>query len=235
MHAQPLLNPDRRESIVHIGKEKQPILVLDDAFADPHALRASATNHSFGAVRQFFPGVSAQTTADFDRALITELGPSLEELYGEDAHRLVGQSFFSLVCAPPEQLAPIQCLPHYDGVHHDQFAAIAYLFDTELGGTAFFRHCATGFETVTADRFEAYRDALQADVNAHGLPPKTYMTDGAPLFERIELVEARWNRLVAYRGVQLHSGLISDPGALSADPSRGRLTLTSFFKRAGGR
>jgi hypothetical protein len=42
-------------------------------------------------------------------------------------------------------------------------------------------------------------------------------------------VEARPDRLALYRGRQLHSGIIPDPAALSADPGAGRLTINMFL------
>jgi hypothetical protein len=45
----------------------------------------------------------------------------------------------------------------------------------------------------------------------------------------IDEVEAAPDRLVLYRGMQLHSGVIPDPAALSSDPRKGRVTINMFL------
>ncbi len=229
-----LLNANRTETVQHIGNENRPVLIIDEAFADPDELRRTALSQHYTAIGEFYPGLRAPLPSSYSATLIDTLGPRLTELFGADADGLIGESFYSLVTTSPERLLPIQRLPHYDGVGEDQFAAIAYLSRQDFGGTAFFRHNATGFETVNASRFAPYKAALEADVRQHGLPAQRYLTDGAPLFDRIARVPAQFNRLVVYRGIQLHSGAIADPATLSNDPAKGRLTITSFFKRGEG-
>ncbi len=226
-----LLNSNRRQSVETIGDEANPIILIDDAFADPMGARTAAQKVRFGKIGPFYPGIRAPLAPAFSAALYAELSDILEELYGHEAKGLVGESFFSLVTTPPSELMPIQRLPHYDGIGRDQFAAIAYMSEDDLGGTAFFRHRATGFETVDQTRFEPFKAALEADVSKHGLPPMEYMLSGEPLFDRIAVYPPRFNRLLFYRGIQLHSGSITAPDKLSSDPARGRLTITSFFKK----
>lgn len=57
--------------------------------------------------------------------------------------------------ADPQSLAPIQRLPHVDGLEPDRLAILVYLSGAETGGTAFYRQRATGYETVDAARFDA--------------------------------------------------------------------------------
>lgn len=218
--------------VEHIGAERQPVIVVDNAFADVAALRHWARDQRYQPIGEFYPGIRAPLPGAFTVALLATMGAMLVEVYGDDAAGLIGESFLSIVTTPPHRLTPIQRLPHYDGCGRDQFAAIAYLSQDDLGGTSFFRHRATGFETVSMDRFARYKAALEADIARHGLPPECYVSDGAPLFERLATVEAKPNRLVFYRGTQLHSGAIGDADRLSADPAIGRLTITAFFKKA---
>ena len=110
-----------------------------------------------------------------------------------------------------------------------------YLDHTDHGGTAFFRHRSTGFESLSAETFPRYREALQADVQRSGLPERAYVTDGAPYFERIYESEGRFNQAIFYRGNLLHSGVIRNDQELSEDPKEGRLTINAFFRHSQSR
>jgi len=64
------------------------------------------------------------------------------------------------------------------------------------------------------------------------MPPAAYPTESGPLFERIARQPASYNRIIAYRGISLHSIGLPDDFAFSADPRRGRLTVNTFLKPA---
>jgi hypothetical protein len=136
------------------------------------------------------------------------------------------------VTTPPARLALIQRLPHFDGFNPEGVAILYYLGGAEQGGTSFFRHKASGFETVTEERFPAYKTTLESELRTYGTPPPRYIDDGAPLFERTRKVDAAFNRMLIYRGVMLHSGAIDNMSPLHADPARGRLTVTGFLDPA---
>lgn len=53
---------------------------------------------------------------------------------------------FGLEPVPPV-LAPIQRLPHVDGLEAERIAILIYLSGTARGDTGFYRQRATGFET----------------------------------------------------------------------------------------
>ena len=117
--------------------------------------------------------------------------------------------------------------------HHREagsgIAMAVALLGPESGGTAFYRHRRTGFETVTPDREDMYNSALARDEREHGMPPPRFCYGDTDWFEQIDEVEAVPDRLVLYRGRQLHSGVIPDPTVLSADPRHGRLTINMFL------
>jgi hypothetical protein len=62
----------------------------------------------------------------------------------------------------------------------------------------------------------------------YGLQPG-YMASSNAYFERVAQVSAAWNRVIFYDGGLFHSADVDQPGLLSRDPARGRLTLNSFF------
>jgi hypothetical protein len=49
-------------------------------------------------------------------------------------------------------------------------------------------------------------------------------------YEQIGAVTGRVDRLVAYRGAMLHSGIIRPDATFSADPRDGRLTTNIFVR-----
>ena len=118
-------------------------------------------------------------------------------------------------------------MPHFDATSAGQIAVLHYLCDASHGGTAFYRHRSTGFETITPERLQPYIATLSAELERTP-PPQAYVTGDTPLFEQIGAVEARFDRAVIYPSRLLHSGDIR-PSSLSLDPRRGRLTANSFL------
>jgi Family of unknown function (DUF6445) len=155
-------------------------------------------------------------------------GP-IGETFGLDPVPPVLEAYFSIVTTPPEALAPIQRLPHFDGLEAERIAILVYLSGAEQGGTAFYRQRATGFETVDCERFPAFEAALKAGVADHGLPAPSYIAGDTPLYEQIANYEARPNRALIYRGHSLHCAAIPAGVELPADPACGRLSINSFL------
>lgn len=219
-------------SVEHVGRERQPVAVIDNAVADPTRLVAAARGRDYRRIGPYYPGVRAPLDSPFTEGLCRALQPLLRGLFGVVRARWTGKSFFSLVADPPERLAVIQRLPHFDGLEPDAIAVLYYLGPPAHGGTAFFRHRASGYETMTATRFPGYQRMLEKEIAEHGPPPAKYIGDGAPLFERTSVFSAVFNRMLVYRGVMLHSGAIAADAPLSPDPARGRLTVTGFLDPA---
>ncbi|WP_303828287.1 DUF6445 family protein [Asticcacaulis taihuensis] len=131
-----------------------------------------------------------------------------------------------MVTQQPETLTPRQRAPHIDTVEAKYLAILHYLSDTPGTGTAFFRQRSTGIERVTAESFDRYVAAAEAEnTDAHG-----YITGSNAWFEEIGRVEAKPDRLVIYEGCLLHSGLIPPDMPLSDDPLVGRLTANLFVR-----
>lgn len=212
--------------IIQLGEEKQPLVILDNFAADPQALIADAATKTYEAGGRFYPGIRAN--ADF--SCLNERGALIEKIFRELFNCTEGievtESNYSLVTTREDQLKPIQSLPHFDGFYPQNFAILHYLCRPDQGGTAFYRHKATDFETITQDRFGEYEAALQAEAKEDGVP-KGYFR-GSERFEKIYEIESCFNRLVIYRGILLHSGVMPNDPGLSDDPKSGRLTVNIF-------
>lgn len=216
-----------RSEVLHKGAEREPVVTIDGFATDPGALVRQAGALRFARTSPHYPGLRAAMAPDACASLLAALQPLCEAVFG--ATPGLESACYSLVTTPPAQLAPIQRLPHYDGMEPDRLALVLYLCPPHHGGTAFYRHRSSGFETVTPERFAAYRDALQADVQRHGMPPAAYIASDTPLFERIAAPPPAFNRALVYRGRNLHSGDIAPEFPCHPDPATGRLTVTAFF------
>jgi hypothetical protein len=214
-----------------IGVEGQPIAIVDGFHPDPDALPAAAAIAGFEPGRHHYPGIRAAPPADYFTQVRPALVPVLREVFGHAAGVELLDASFSIVTTPPAELGMAQRLPHIDALQPGRIALVHYLALDGGDGTAFFRHRASGFETIDAGRSPAYLAQLNAELRAEA-PAPAYPFGDTPLFERIQHVEARYNRAVIYRSALLHSGAIAPDARLDADPGTGRLTVTAFLSAA---
>jgi hypothetical protein len=221
----------RRETL---GLEGEPLLILDEAVAHPERLVDVAAgwanfDDATSGGDNFYPGRLAPAPLDYVGALGRALDPLIREAYGLRNVALRNASCnFALATLTPDQLSLAQRIPHVDTVDPLQFAVLHYLCDPGRGGTAFYRHRVTGYETLTPDRLEPYQSCLDREM-ATTPPGPGYVDGDTAQFVRTRLVEAAFNRVIVYRSCLLHSGHIPHPEALSPDPRKGRLTANIFL------
>ena len=216
-------------AVRRVGREQQPVAIIDDFAADPGALRAAAAAASFTAARQHYPGVRAPLPPGYFLEHAPLIAQVLRDVFGLAEGTRVLDASFSIVTTPPARLAAAQRLPHVDALEPGRIALVHYL-SNDPDGTAFFRHRATGFETLDAERSARYLPLLDRELRGHDLRP-AYLHGDSPLFEHLDTVPARYNRAILYRSALLHSGAIRPDAALLADPLHGRLTVTGFLGR----
>lgn len=216
--------------VERFGREKEPIIIIDDFYSKPDVLVELAAKQIYSQTRPFYPGVSAPADPSYLAEKMGLLQEAITNVFGFNAGMRLIECNYSYVTTPPDKLMPIQSLPHYDGVETGRLALLHYLCGPKKGGTAFFRHKATEFETITEERFETYKSVLTQEAETYGLPAKRYMTLSTDQFERIGYVEAKFNRCVLYRGILLHSGMIPKIHNFEVHPDRGRLTINTFLR-----
>jgi hypothetical protein len=214
-----------------IGTERQPIAIVDHFHPDPDGLRTFAAAARFEPARRQYPGMRAALPDDYFDAVRPALSQVLVHVFGHRRGIALLDASFSVVTTPPERLSIEQRLPHFDAVDPNRIALVHYLGADDGGGTAFYRHRATGFETIDAHRAPTYLDMLNAEVSA-APPPPVYIAGSTAQFEQVSAVDARRNRAVIYRSALLHSGAIPADAVLSDNPARGRLTVTAFLSLA---
>lgn len=216
-------------SIETIGVEAQPLCILDDFAPDPGALRDFAAAAAFVAALHHYPGIRADLPAGYFKARLPAIAEAAARGFGRTGTVRIIDASFSIVTTPADALSIAQRLPHIDAFTADRIAFIHYLSPAGGDGTAFFRHRATGFETIGEERRELYFRQLDTELRYGGPPPAAYVADDTNLFACTHVAEARYNRALLYRSCNLHSGAIASDARLSPDPREGRLTVTAFL------
>lgn len=223
------LNRNARFEFRRVGREGHPLLIIDNVLEVPEALTTQARSADFMRPTTFYPGLNAPLPNDYTRRVVEALRPILQRTFGIPAHLSLSVfGFFALASDEVSALLPIQKIPHHDSVDPFMIASVHYLCHRDTGGTAFFRHKATGFESVDAKRISTYARQVEDELERVGKDLTHYSDSNTPGFELIETAEIVFNRMILYRSHVLHSGLMT--GELpSSDPETGRLTANTFI------
>jgi Family of unknown function (DUF6445) len=224
-----MILPDPIVSVRQMGCEGQPLVVIDRYSGMVDTLLQAAYTAEYQHAGASYPGIRSwadPSYLDLRRDLMMQI---MQQVFGFTKGIRLDASTFSLVTLTEQELNPLQRIPHYDHAKGEVIAIMHYLQGPESGGTAFYRHRRTAFEAISLDRENAYNAALAMDHREYGMPPARYCHGDTDWFEMIDEVEAVPDRLVLYRGMQLHSGVIPDPSAMSSNPRKGRVTINMFL------
>lgn len=228
-------NPQANISVVRIGQEQSPLVVIDDFITTPESLVEYAqTGEAFhSAQSDFYPGVRKNLPVLYSNIVqewVTNYLAKTAQLPGISQASI---SFCALSVAnrDPDSLLPIQRIPHFDTCNRQQWAMVHYLCDDNFGGTGFFRHISSGFEGISPERHKRYLRLLEDEASTKGMPQPGYLQGSSELFKMIYNVPVKYNRALLYPGNLLHCGLIDK--WQSDYPWTGRLTANSFFQLRG--
>jgi hypothetical protein len=222
-------HPDFRVQKLTIGREAMPLLVVDDFLAGVDGLVAQAIAKVYVDPATYYPGVRAKVPLAYQQVVLEGLAGHIAEVFRPRRPLRFTACHFSLVATPREKLGYLQRIPHADSLNPNELAFVHYLFRTELGGTAFYRHRASGFEYVDQARFAEYSRHLEAERTGPHAPPADYIKGDTPLYEQIGVQQGVFNRLIMYRRTTLHSGVIPPEFVPDPDPRTGRLSITGFL------
>ena len=228
-----MFNPNPQLRLEDFGKGRFCI-VIDEALVDPERLVQFAGDQrdTFQAVDfNAYPGVLLPAPAPLSAALNDFFARHIRRHF--DARRTLRMhSRFALVTLPPQALQPCQQVCHRDSQGLDEResiqASVLYLFkDESLGGTSFYEP-ARSEEEIQWLFHDASTLSPEAFARKYAIEPG-YIHGSNQYFTRVGSVPAKWNRMIFYDGSLLHSGDITAPEKISADPLTGRLTLNGFF------
>ncbi|ESQ90592.1 hypothetical protein ABAC460_08880 [Asticcacaulis sp. AC460] len=223
------LNTAARLEIRRIGREQQPVVIIDDVFTNPEVLVEAARTSVFERPKHTrYPGLNAPLPDTYAATVVPALRHLMTTVFEiPEKLRMTQFGFLALATLGPEALEPVQKIPHQDTPEHNRLASVHYLCEPG-GGTGFFRHRATGYEAVTPEQRTHYVATVSEELEAGGSGLTRHVSADTPYFELIDWVPAAFNRLVLYRSNALHSALI-DGVPLSEDPATGRLTANLFL------
>jgi hypothetical protein len=226
------LNPSAAINVQRMGQEGHALLIIDDVLSHPEDMKRYAIESGQfvpPAEGSYYPGRNAPLPAGYGVTLTTALRPLLSRIFGlPEDRRLSYDGFFGIATFSAQELQPLQCIPHFDSAYRGKVAGVHYFCEAPYQGTAFYRHMATGFESIGADRVETYRQHVDREL----LDPQVqggHVNLDMPFYDRIGYVEAAFNRLVVYSASVLHAGILAD-SQLGTGPEDGRLTANSFIE-----
>lgn len=213
-----------------IGREGAPLLVVDNLVGNPADLVELAATKTYAMSPNFYPGLRAKAPLTYQRHILETLRPAIDTAFGLAGKTLrFSECNFSLVTTPAEKLAYPQRIPHMDSLLNDELAMVHYLFRTNHGGTAFYRHRATGFEYVDEGRQPVYLGHIEREEHGPDAAPAAYINGDTPLYERIGAQDGFFNRLLMYRRTSLHSACIAPGFIPDPNPRTGRLSINGFI------
>lgn len=223
---------DTQDALV-VGHEQTRVLVIDNFAGDIASIKRAAcdvTNYAEDG-KTGYPGIRTVLPAAYVDAVMAAVTPLLYKNYAipEALNPHVELAYYSLLTTPARKLNPLQRLPHFDTHNPHYYAVLHYLNEGDFGGTGFFRHRPTGFERITDDRIDIYKQSASAFMAVRGLPEEKYINGSTNHYELITGVAYKANRLVIYPGNLLHSGLVTEAVDVCSDPEHGRLTANIFI------
>ena len=223
------LHPQIRIEKLTLGREGAPLVVIDNFVAEPERLVKKAATAQFTSGGRYYPGIRVKAPPSYEHFLATRLPALVGEYFGLTNSPLrLSMCHYSLVTTPVSELSLLQCLPHVDSLAPEGLATIHYLFRHKHGGTAFYRHRATGYEYLDKTRGPVYSRALDAECAGPDRPVSEYINGDTALFEEIARQEGVFNRMLVYRRNSLHSGSIERAFVPDSNPLTGRLSINSF-------
>jgi len=213
-----------------------PCIVIDNFLEAPELLVTGSVER-----RELFKLAPHNAFPGLEMRMPDAFSARINEFFMQHVKRLLGArrvvelySRLSMVTLQPHELSPYQRLCHRDRFNTDPtqcFAAgVLYLFhDTAQGGTSFYvPKMEDAVQRIFAHGSE-WRDLPNEECTRRLGSEPGYLVASNPYFELAATVPAAWNRAIFYDGGIFHSAHITAPHLLSDDPTRGRLTLNSFF------
>ena len=226
----PKLHPNFNYQHYVVGKEKIPLLVIDNFLENPETLiQYCLDTNSFNNADSFYPGVRMLAPELYIYAMRYYLADLIEAIFGlKKSDWRDGRAAYSMIVTRPENISGRQSIPHVDSFKPNDLACVHYLCDSTKGGTSLYRHKKTGFEIINDARIAHY-NKLAIDEGILDITPKSYMNGSTLFFEQIACIDAMFNRMIIYPTHVLHSANIAPGFDFDPNPETGRLTLNSFI------
>ena len=227
MRVRPFLHEKCQMRVDRIGTEGLPIIIIDNFLLDADQLvDYAAAAASFHRAAAMYPGVQAPVPAPYPLFAHFFTRRIIPEVFGFGSNDVIDcLCTFSMVTARPDQVGVRQRVPHTDFLDPNVVVILHYLFTNPHGGTSFYRHRRTGYETISKDRQAHYETVLTQELAA--APPADFIAGDTPLFERIASYDAVFNRAIIYKSTFFHAATIGRDFSFDRNPRTGRLTANT--------
>ena len=226
------VNPNASLTVHTVGEAQIPLIVINDFAVDLDGIvNYACESAEYGPDHTSnYPGLRAQLPKDYVREVLKQIYPLLFTAYKvpHDLGMKTVNAAYSLIATPEGELKPKQCQPHFDSNRPYHLAILHYLNAGKFCDTGLFRHRSTGLEQITGEHVELYFQSCEEYASKHGQPEQSYVKGSNGQYELYHRIEYRPNRLVAYPGCLLHSGLVDPAVDINPDPRTGRLTANIF-------
>jgi len=222
------VNPNASLEVRTVGRAGTPVIVIDDFALDlGEVIDYGCRSAEYGSDgTSMYPGLRAPLPKGYVRAVLQQIYRLLFDVYEvpPDLGMKTVNAVYSLIATPEAQLQPGQRRPHFDSCRPYFLAVLHYLNAGPFCDTGLFRHRATGLERVSEETVETYLRACEEQA----ADEPGYIKGSSAHYELYDRIQYRPNRLVAYPGSLLHSGLVDPAVDINPDPRSGRLTANIF-------
>ena len=227
MQIRPFLHENCKMRVDRVGEQDLPIVIIDDFLLDADKLvEYAATDASFKPATALYPGVQAPVPAPYPLFAHFFTRRLIPDVFGLGDRDVIDcRCTFSMVTARPDQVRVAQKIPHTDFLDPNVVVILHYLFTNPHGGTSFYRHRRTGYETMSKERLPHYDSVLTQELAA--APPADFIAGDTPLFERIASYDAVFNRAIIYKSTFFHAATIGRDFSFDRNPRTGRLTANT--------
>lgn len=229
------VNPNFEVTVIQVGCEKTPILIIDNFSVDNSEVIEYACKEVNFTTQEhnYYPGVRATTPMAYLKKMLTKVNGGIYQIFSvpKDLKLKLRQTNFSLVSRQETDLDVIQTIPHYDSANFHYFSVVHYLSEGEHGGTGIFRHKKTNFETINKKRIEEYNShVMELLIERKNNDDCRYITSSTDEYELLATVDYKPNRLVIFPSRLLHSGMVNKDTDIDPNPATGRLTTVTFIE-----
>jgi hypothetical protein len=224
------VHPDITITYHRFGNEKAPLLVIDNVVRGADELTQYAARLRFSSNSAFYPGVRAEAPHEYQHFLLNNFAEEFQKFFELSSDKFsLSLCHYSLTTTPASELRLLQRIPHFDSLERSGLASVHYLFKRPLGGTAFYRHIKTDFESIDESRKIRYLASLESENGGPNIPKSGYINGDTPLYQQIMRVDGVYNRMIVYRRNSLHSGCIAEDFIPDLNVLMGRLSINAFI------
>lgn len=198
------INANSTAYVKWLGDNEVPLFLIDDLFTDPCSVRKLAFQGSFPSSKAYYPGRHQPLSQEDPsvKAFCFFIAEVLSHATGKRVRGEAVSTDFSILTTARNALLNNQGQPHIDGT---PMLGVVYLNEQDYGGTVFFRNRETGSMKVVTETEKAHYAALSEDTGDAPPQPLNYITDTTEIWEKVDTIDGKFNRLVIWPGNVFHS------------------------------